>query len=351
MKIDFRNRNISIKASLIDALKQMDQIDHKLLLVLDNKKFVGLVSIGDLQRAIINNKPLNTPLASILRKEIKTGSVSDSESSIKDLMLKYRMEFCPVISKEGEIENIYFWEDLFEDSHKSIVQFDVPVVIMAGGYGTRLRPLTNVLPKPLIPIGAKTMLEEIFDRFSVHGCKDFYISVNYKAELIEYYIKALNLPLNINFFKEDKPLGTAGSLTLLNNLNCQRFFVNNCDILIEQDYADILDFHLEQKNEITVVAALKSYAIPYGTIESGANGQLIELKEKPQLTFKINSGMYLLESTLLKEIPQGEFFHITDLIDKIINRGGRVGVFPVSEKAWKDIGDWPEYLQIIKAND
>jgi NDP-sugar pyrophosphorylase family protein len=243
---------------------------------------------------------------------------------------------------------VYFWEDVFiETKPHPVQQFDLPVIIMAGGFGTRLKPLTNVIPKPLIPIGEKTIIENIFDRFAVHGSNRFYLSVNYKADLIKYYLENLNLEHEISYFIEDKPLGTAGSLSLLKGKINSTFFVSNCDIIIEQDYSEILKYHQENKNEITIVAALKNYAIPYGTIETGNNGQLLSLKEKPELTFKINSGMYILEPSLLDEIPTNEFFHITYLIEKIKLRNGNVGVFPVSEGSWKDIGEWDEYWKMI----
>jgi NDP-sugar pyrophosphorylase family protein len=140
-------------------------------------------------------------------------------------------------------------------------------------------------------------------------------------------------------------MGTIGSLSLLKGKINKSFFVSNCDILIDQDYTEILNFHSEQKNEITIIAALKHFPIAYGTIETGENGQLINLTEKPELTFKINSGMYLLEPDLINEIPENEFFHITDLISKLLRDKRKVGVFPVSENSWTDIGDWDMYLK------
>jgi NDP-sugar pyrophosphorylase family protein len=216
---------------------------------------------------------------------------------------------------------------------------------MAGGSGTRLKPLTNVLPKPLIPIGEKTIIEEIFERFGNHGCNEFFLSVNYKAELIEFYLRNQQLPYKLNFFKEEKPMGTAGSLSLLKDKIVQTFFVSNCDILIEQDYSEILDFHRENKNEITIVAALRNYPIPYGVIETGDNGVLLNIQEKPEFTFKINSGMYILEPHLLNEIPLNEFYDITQLINKVRKRKGHISVFPVNEGSWKDIGNWDELKQ------
>lgn len=344
--MNYKGRIISKSESILEGLKRMDSLDRKSLIVIEQNKFFGLVSAGDIQRAIIQNKPLATPIEDILRKKIRVAKPEDSFEKIKQMMFDFRMELCPVVDEKDDVLKVYFWEDIFKESQlQPKSQFNLPVIIMAGGFGTRLKPITNVIPKPLIPIGEKTMLEHIFDRFAKHGSSTFYISVNYKAELIDFYLKSKNLPYTINYFKEEKPMGTAGSLSLLNGVINETFFVSNCDILIEQDYSEILDYHKANKNDITVIAALKHYAIPYGTIETTENGRLVSLQEKPELTFKINSGMYVLEPHLLNEIPENQFFHITHLIDKVHKSGGRVGVFPVSEKSWKDIGEWDEYLR------
>lgn len=342
------NRIIKSDATLLMALKQMDLIKRKLLLVFQNGSFINLISIGDVQRAIIQNKPLDTSILKVLRSHTKFGHVNDSSEDIKKMMLKHRTEYIPVLNEKRELVNVYFWEDIFPIEEIRIKpNINLPVVIMAGGIGERLKPLTNVIPKPLIPIGEKTILEDIFERFSNHGCNNFYVSVNYKADLIKYYVENQKLPYQINFFKEKKPMGTAGSLFLLKGQINETFFVSNCDILIEQDYSEILNYHRDNKNEITIVAALKHYPISYGTIDTGINGKLLKLIEKPELTFKINSGMYILEAHLLDEIPENQFFHITHLIDKILERKGNVGVFPVSEKSWKDIGSWDELKKYL----
>lgn len=342
-----KNRAILLSNSILDALKQMDLLGAKLLVVLENEKFRGLLSAGDIQRAIIQNKPLNTPISEVLRKNIKIATPADSFEVIRQMMFDLRMELCPVVNEQQEIVKVWFWEDVFkEKAPQPKAQFNLPVVIMAGGFGARLRPLTNVLPKPLIPLNDKTMLEEIFNRFAVHGCNEFFISVNYKAELIEYYINSLNLSHNISFFREPKPLGTAGSLAMLKGKINKTFFLSNCDILIDQDYSELLDYHRENRNKITVVAALKHYPIPYGTIETAENGHLVKLTEKPEITFKINSGMYILEPEVLDKIPSGDFFHITELINNLKYDNENVGVFPVSEGSWKDIGEWESYIKL-----
>jgi dTDP-glucose pyrophosphorylase len=335
--------------SMIKALKQMDLIKKKLLLVFDSNNFVNILSIGDIQRAILNNLPLETSIKKILRVNTKIASAKDSFDSIKKTMYNYRIECMPVVDENNSLVDVYFWEDVFSPEIKLRTEnLNLPIVIMAGGEGNRLKPLTNVIPKPLIPIGEKTVIEEIMDRFVDVGCDNFFLSVNYKAATIKHYFSQLQSnSYKIKYFQEEKPLGTVGSLFLIKDQIKTTFFISNCDIIINEDYSEILKYHRENKNELTIISALKHYPIPYGTLETKKNGVLAELKEKPELTFQINSGMYILEPHLMKEIPENKFFHITQLIENIQKRKGRVGVFPVSEGSWKDIGDWEEYLKHI----
>lgn len=341
---------IEKSTSIIAALKQMDEKKHKLLLVLDQGLFYSLLSIGDIQRAIIANVPLEEPVSKILRPEVRVAKDTDNKERIKAYMLERRNDFMPIVDDDRRVVDVIFWDDLFETKReKENPELNLPVVIMAGGKGSRLRPLTNVLPKPLIPIGDQTMLEDIMDRFTDCGCHDFYLSVNYKADVIMRYLDNLNNPgYNISYFQEEKPLGTAGSLHLLKEKINSTFFVSNCDIIIDEDYAEILNYHKQNGNEITVVAALKNYPIPYGTLETGSSGRLQSIQEKPDITFKINTGMYILEPHLINEIPENVFFHITYLIEKLIREDRKVGVFPINEGSWTDIGNWEEYMKYVK---
>jgi dTDP-glucose pyrophosphorylase len=345
----YKEISIFKRSTISDALKRMDIVKKKLLLVLnDDFTFFSLLSIGDIQRAIINNHDLTSQIINILRDEVKVAHVNDNPKDIKEHIKRKRNDFMPIIDETKQIVDVIFWEDLFQEK-QHVGQFKLPIVIMAGGKGTRLKPITNVIPKPLIPINDKTIIEDIMDSFVYQGCSEFHLSVNYKADLIRYYFNDLkNSNYKINYFQEEKPLGTAGSLSLLKGKINQTFFVSNCDILIDQDYSEILKYHRENKNKITIVAALKHYPIPYGTIETGSNGMLIELTEKPDLTFKINSGMYIIEPDILNEIPDNQFYHITDLIENLKKIGNKVGVFPISEKSWQDIGNWDDYLKSIK---
>lgn len=334
-------------ASILEALKTMDTTFRRLLLVFNNDSFVNILSIGDIQRAILRNVPLDSTVSSILRKDTLLSNQSDTLDVIEKRMLDQRIECMPILDSDNKLVDVIFWEDVFSETNKPIKNnFNLPVVIMAGGEGTRLRPITHVLPKALIPVGEESILERIIKSFLNYGSNKFFISVNYKANMIRQYIDDIsNKQFSVSYLTEDKPLGTAGALYDLKGKIDGNFFVTNCDILIQNDYSEILDYHINNENDLTIVAALKHYAIPYGVLETEENGRLTKLTEKPEFTYKINSGMYILNSSVLNYIPQNKYFHMTHLIEEILSKNGKVGVFPVSEKSWIDIGDWHHYLQ------
>lgn len=342
------NRSISSSESLLSSLKQMDEEKVKMLFVFDNEHFISILTIGDIQRAIVKNIALETPVAQVVDRNKKFAYSGEPMDVIREKMLRLRAECMPVLDENGELEDVIFWRDLFEKEETDLrPKIDLPVVIMAGGMGTRLKPLTNVIPKPLIPVGDKTILEEIMDQFEGIGCQKFYMSVNYKSDMMRFYIDQLDHHYDIEFFEEPKPLGTIGSVSLLKDKIITPFFVSNCDIVIDQDYRDVYEYHQSNHNDLTIVTAVKSIRIPYGVIETGEDGLMTGLQEKPEQTYMINTGVYILNPELINEIPEGQFFHITHLMEKIKARGGRVGCFPVSEHAWKDMGEWPEYLKMI----
>ena len=341
---------VDSEKTIIQTMKLMDEAFTKLLLVFDGEVFLGLITNGDLQRAIIANTPFDTPIGKIVSREGKLyAHEGDDREKVKEWMFTKRAELMPVLDDNGQLVDVIFWDDVLSDASTSDnrPKIDLPVVIMAGGKGTRLKPITNVIPKPLVPVGDKTILEVIMDQFEGIGCHKFYMSVNYKADMMKYYLSQLEHQYDIEFFMEDKPLGTIGSVSLLKGKINIPFFVSNCDSINEQDYRDVWDYHMNNQNDMTIVTMVKSFKIPYGVIETGANGLMTALKEKPEQTFQVNTGVYILNPELIDEIPEGEFFHITNLMEKVQKRGGRVGCFPVSEHSWKDMGEWPEYLKMI----
>jgi len=341
--------SIPKSASVVEALAKMDKEGVKLLIVLENGLFYGLISIGDIQRAILGKKPFTTPVNEILRSNVSVATTGDDLEEVKQRMLMRKIEFMPVINAEKEVVDVLFWEDIFNGFPLPSLfeKIDLPVVIMAGGRGERLKPLTNVIPKPLIPIGDKPIIDEIIESFQVNGCSKFYISVNYLSEMIRDYFRRKGGTAIIEFIEETKPLGTAGSLSYLKGKIETPFFVNNCDIIIKQNYADIYKYHRENNNEITIVSSLKSTKVPYGLVETKENGRITGITEKPYINYMVNTGLYLLEPHLLDEIKEDEYLDITTLLEKILKRGGRAGSFPVSENSWFDIGEMGDYWKFL----
>lgn len=346
-----RKKIVSAETSIIQTMRLMDEGFTKLLLVFDGEQFLGIITNGDLQRAIIAHTPFETPIRQVIDNTTKRyAHEGDDREKVKEWMLEKRAELMPVVDDKGQLIDVVFWDEVLSETPNTDnrPKIDLPVVIMAGGKGTRLKPITNVIPKPLVPVGEKTILEVILDQFESIGCHKFYMSVNYKADMMKYYLSQLDHKYDIEFFMEDKPLGTIGSVSLLKGKITTPFFVSNCDSINEQDYRDVYDYHVSNKNDMTIVTMVKSFKIPYGVIETGEDGLMIDLKEKPEQTYQVNTGVYILNPEVIDEIPEGEFFHITHLMEKVKARGGRVGCFPVSEHSWKDMGEWPEYLKMIK---
>jgi NDP-sugar pyrophosphorylase family protein len=268
---------------------------------------------------------------------------------VKHLMVTLLIECIPVVKDDKQISEVLTWEQVFVDKHPiQKGQLDLPVVVMAGGKGTRLDPFTRVLPKPLIPINDKPIIEIIMDKFGEYGVKEFYLSVNHKSRMIRSYFEEVNDRYTINYIEEEEPLGTAGSLrSLVDRIN-DSVLVVNCDTIIESDYNELVKFHNDKGNDLTLVVSLKHYVIPFGVCEIENGGELKEIKEKPESDLLVNTGMYVIRKRALKIIPENQFFNITDLIEKCKKQGHKVGVFPISDKCWIDIGHWDEYQNAIE---
>lgn len=341
---------INPEASVVHALKQMDETGKRALFVTDSKnKILGLVSDGDIRRWILKNKSLDEKITKLMNRNPIVLKVGYSKEDAKKIMLSQGIDCMPVVDESQNVVSVAWWLDLFDSKFKRETQvIDIPVVIMAGGEGTRLYPFTNILPKPLIPIGERPIIELIIDKFREYGCKEFYASINYKSSLIEAYFADSKQDYKIVFIKEDKPLGTAGSLHLLKNKIGKNFFVTNCDILIEADYYDILKFHKDNEDKITLVVSMKHFTIPYGICKINEGGVLKGIEEKPEYVFMVNTGLYLIEQDILNDIPKNTLYNMTNLISDCMKKGKKVGVYPISEKSWIDIGQLQELQNMLK---
>ena len=342
--MDFKDMIISEITTIINAMKKLDETARKILFVENNKKLVGTVTDGDIRRWILKKGDLKSSVESVM----KTNPITLSESrcdQAKDIMKQKRIEAIPVVDKDNQIKSVIFWNDIVKDEKR---KENTPVVIMAGGKGTRLYPYTKILPKPLIPIGDIPIIERIINNFVEFGSKDFFLTVNHKKGMIKSYFNELNRDYNVQYVEEDEPLGTGGSLSMLSGIISETFFVSNCDILIDADYTDVLDFHTKQENKMTIVASLRETVIPYGVIELGDNGSMKKAVEKPTYSHLINTGMYVIEPELLDIIPKKTFYDLPTLAEKCINNGKKVGVYPVGQKSWLDMGQLEEMDNMLR---
>ena len=266
-------------------------------------------------------------------------------------MNERNLDLIPILDKNQKVVNYLNREKLFSGNEQAKPELDIidmPVVIMAGGKGTRLEPFTKVLPKPLIPVNDKPIINHIIDRFLAVGVKEIYITINYKAKIIKAYFEELETNYKINFIEEKKPLGTAGSLGLIEENIENPIIVTNCDIIINADYSKIYDFHVKNNNSITLVASMKNYKIPYGTCQIGSDGNLDYIKEKPEYNFLVNTGMYIIDSKLLGNIPKNSYYQITHIIEDVKKEGMNIGIYPITDDLWIDIGQWTEYKKAIE---
>jgi dTDP-glucose pyrophosphorylase/CBS domain-containing protein len=334
--------------SVLDGLKVIDDLAHGLVFVVNEKGVLqGSLTDGDIRRFILSGEKLTDPVANVCNRNYY------SVTSVSNLDMEYlEAQDIHVVPIVDEFVRVYaVWTShgvIVEDEQKKVALKNIPVIIMAGGHGTRLYPFTKILPKPLIPIGDKPIVEHIIEHFLGFGASKFIFSVNYKANMMRAYFSDIERIYEVSFIEEDKPLGTAGSLYLLKNKLDSTFFVINCDILIQSDYAKILEYHQKQQNKITVIGAVKDYQIPYGILECDSTGAVSNISEKPTYHFTVNTGMYILEPEVLSEIPEGEFFHITHLIEKIISKGAKVGCYPVHGDTWMDMGQFEEMHEMMK---
>ncbi len=331
------------------CLQRMDEWACKTLYIAKDHKLLGVISEGDIRRIILKGTPLSKSISEgFNKKPISVKQEIYQVEQVKHLMIEKRIESIPIVDNNLKVIDILFWNEVFGENKMEYPELKTPVVIMAGGRGTRMQPFTNVFPKPLIPVGDKTMIEIIMDEFIKYGINEFFIALNYKKELIKAYFSDQR-QYNIVYVEENQYLGTAGALKLLPRTFNSFFFVVNCDILIKYDYSKIVAFHVKGEYDLTLVASMRYFQVPYGVCEINNVGDLKSISEKPQYDLLVNTGLYILNPTIIEYIPDNTLFHITNLIEILIENGRKIGVFPVSEKSWIDIGQWSEYNENLKA--
>jgi len=342
--MDVRDILIEENSTMIQAMEVLDRTSKKVLFVESEGKLAAAITDGDIRRWILAKGSLDAKVKDIANYKPKFLYEKDKHKA-KEYMKKNTIEALPIVDKNKRIISVTM---LNKEDIESKTNLNIPVVIMAGGFGTRLYPYTKILPKPLIPIGELPIAEHIINSFYRYGCNDFYLIVNHKKNMIKAYFNETKRDYRITYIDEDVPLGTGGGLSLLKNQIKSAFILSNCDILIREDYGKVYQFHKKENNFITMIASLKNIRIPYGVIEIHENGEISGMKEKPELSFFANTGCYVVEPGVIEEMEGGMPSDFPDIIEKHRSSGKKVGVYPISENSWMDMGQPDEMEEMRK---
>lgn len=329
-----------ISNSFLTVSEAMQQIDDNcngiLFLVDDGGRLSGCITDGDIRRFLLSGGKMDAPAIKAANRVPKYARTREEAVS---LYHKRNYIAIPIVNGEGKIVGLYNGEG-HEIRHRDAL--NIPVVINAGGKGSRLDPFTRVLPKPLIPVGDLPIVEHIMREYRSYSCNEFHIIVNYKRDLMKAYFFDNENHYDITWYDEEKPLGTGGGLSLLRGKFADTFFFANCDALLTANYGSMVKFHKENKNAITMICAYKNINIPYGIVEMGVNGAIEGMREKPRMSFLTNTGIYIVEPEVINDIEDDVPVGFPDIVEMERKKGRKVAVFPVSENDWMDMGQLPE---------
>ncbi len=322
---------------LFEAMQKIDCNTNGILFLVDcENRLIGCITDGDIRRFLLKGGKIDD---SAIKAANLSPKVAQTIDEAKQLYHKKNYVVIPVVNEDGIIVNFYGVDEAVIRERKAL---NIPVVINAGGRGTRLDPFTKILPKPLIPVGELPIIEMVMKEYQTYNCTDFHIIVNYKRELMKAYFAESDSKYNISWYDEDKPLGTGGGLSLLKNKINSTFFFANCDTLLTANYEEMVQFHKENNNVITMICAYKNLTIPYGIVEMGLNGVIENMKEKPMMSFLTNTGIYIVEPEVLYDIEDGVAVDFPDIVEMERDKGKKVAVFPISENDWMDMGQLSE---------
>ena len=335
---------IKEKATITDSLKQLGKTGLRCLIVVDEQKsYLGTITDGDLRREILKNKNFKKNIKSIYNRKSTFFTTNNFNiSSAKKIIEKKSLTLIPIINKKFKVVDYY---NIF--SKPSLDKEKNLVIIMAGGQGKRLQPFTSILPKPLIPIKGKPVIVHIMNLFKGKGLNNFVISINKKNNVLKSYLQELKTIYEFDFIEEKKALGTAGALKKIKKTK-KPFFLVNCDNIFKINPLDLLNFHNENNNFLTLVASIKNYEIPYGVCTLDKRNRFLEMQEKPNQSVLANTGFYICDPRILKILPKKNNFGMNELIDLIKKKKKKIGIFPIKDLEWQDTGNWFDYMKIIQ---
>jgi len=348
--MDLRAFIVKPESHIREVIARIDANRRGVAILVDKEShFSGVITDGDIRRAILAGLDLHLPASTLIERRKQemyprpiSAPVGTSSQEIIKIMRQHKIRHLPLLDELGKVVDLVFLEDFIDVPAERIT-----AVVMAGGFGKRLHPLTNELPKPMLPMDGKPLMERQIEQLQTSGIQKVYVTTHYKSEkIIEHFGNGEGFGVEINYIQESQPLGTAGALALLPK-STKPLLVINGDILTRVDFSTLFNFHKDQGAEMTVaVREFKSH-VPYGVVEvKGID--VIEVVEKPTKRCFINAGIYVLNPSALQLIPfNGENFDMPDLINLLVNQGQRVVSFPIREY-WVDIGHMEDYERALK---
>lgn len=325
---------ITPSIAILDAIKLLDKSGEQILMVVDEKRrLLGTVTDGDIRRGILRSLSLDEPVELIMKTMPRTALEGSSKETLLEIMAAGPVHQIPLVNDNGQVVGLTTIEDLVTLKPRR----DNWVVLMAGGLGSRLMPLTEETPKPMLDVGGKPVLETILENFIKHEFRHFYISVNYKADMVmEYFGDGRRWDVEIRYLHEDSPLGTAGPLGLIDVTGKEPILVMNGDLVTHVNFRDLFNYHRQQNSIATMCVRECDFQVPYGVVDIEDN-RIKNIDEKPVHKFFVNAGIYVLDPSLIGLIPKGRSFDMTDLFESVIKAGHGVAGFPIHEY-WLDIG-------------
>ena len=335
---NIENIKLRQNATIKEALGIIDSGAMQIALVVDdNDKLLGTLTDGDIRRGILRGLDLDSSIETIVFKEPAVAKISSTKEEILKLALSRKLHQIPVVDDNGRVLGIKEIEELVEPKIKTN-----RVILMVGGLGTRLRPLTQDTPKPMLKVGNKPILQTIVEKFAEYGFVNITMCVNFNASIIrDYFGDGKEFGVNIDYVLEQKRMGTAGALSLLKERPSEPFFVMNGDLLTNVNFEHIFNYHVLNKATATMCVREYDYEVPYGVVKMNDN-KIIEIVEKPVQKFFVSAGIYMLSPEILDLIPKNEFYDMPALFEKLIRLSKNVISFPIREY-WLDIGRMEEY--------
>ncbi len=326
-------------ARLLEALDRLNYLGTNspaaVLFVTREGRLVAALTDGDVRRWILKKGDLDVKVGDVAN--YKPRYVTDrTQYDAETYMKQAEVAALPLVGADGKIERLFFRNQ--KKIKKTEEALHLPVVMMAGGMGKRLLPYTSVLPKPLIPVNGIPVSERIMNGFFECGCDQFYLVLNCKKNMVKAYFSDMEHGYKIHYLDEEEALGTGGGLSLLKGIIGTTFILTNCDIIIQENFYKIYNFHKAQHNVITMICSAMQLQIPYGVVEVNEDGDLESMREKPEVPFMANTGCYLVEPQVINELEKNRVVGFPEIMQEFKERGCKIGVYPISENAWMDMG-------------